>query len=396
MRDENHVRTIGDYSKPSHKGYMNTIEHPVRNNVVLIRSDTIRLVQNGCSFHGLWSEDPNQHLKDFLKLVDSLDLDGRAIKLHNDILMFQQHQGESLSEAWTRFKDLLQKVPHHVQRLSHKNSEPLLRLEYETTWQHTLNELRDLKMPFSSNMRRSMRRRRKNDIYDVATNDDSKETDGTIMEVLVKEAKTKNEAGNGAENKPIIKPDKGGLKKVTALVDQGSDVNVMSYSTYVKLTDERPDETDIRLSLASHSYIYPLRIVEDVLFEAAEHVYLMDFVILDIKEDERRPFILGTPFLITAKAVIKFDKGTITLRKDKASLRNGDGVQPMEEQKFFKGKHPSLFIVEGGMDDEGEVTLYLMRRSLKVLRKFHCMILGGRFNQLSHVSFPSLSKSGEY
>ncbi|GKB30868.1 MAK10-like protein [Tanacetum coccineum] len=34
------------------------------------------MVQNRCSFHGLRSEDPNQHLKDFLKLVDSLDLDG--------------------------------------------------------------------------------------------------------------------------------------------------------------------------------------------------------------------------------------------------------------------------------------------------------------------------------
>ncbi|GJW63191.1 hypothetical protein Tco_0115075 [Tanacetum coccineum] len=34
-------------------------------------------------------------------------------KFRNDILMFQQHQGESLSEAWTHFKDLLQKVPHH-------------------------------------------------------------------------------------------------------------------------------------------------------------------------------------------------------------------------------------------------------------------------------------------
>ncbi|GJY78912.1 hypothetical protein Tco_0484713 [Tanacetum coccineum] len=34
-------------------------------------------------------------------------------KLRNNILMFQQHQGESLSEAWTRFKDLLQKVHHH-------------------------------------------------------------------------------------------------------------------------------------------------------------------------------------------------------------------------------------------------------------------------------------------
>ncbi|GKC21256.1 zinc finger, CCHC-type containing protein [Tanacetum coccineum] len=110
----------------------------------------------------LRSEDPNQHLKDFLKLVDSLDLDvanretmrlrlfqfslrdqasnwlehlsagsistwedlttrflaqffplGRTCKLRNDILMFRQHQGESLSKAWTRFKDLLQKILHH-------------------------------------------------------------------------------------------------------------------------------------------------------------------------------------------------------------------------------------------------------------------------------------------
>ncbi|GJT35957.1 hypothetical protein Tco_0926376 [Tanacetum coccineum] len=49
-----------------------------------------------------------------------------------------------------------------------------------------------------------------------------------------------------------------------------------------------------------------------------------------------------------------------------------------------------------GLDDEGEVTLYLMRRSLEVLRKFHWMILGGRFNQLSHVSSPLLSKPREY
>ncbi|GJV22725.1 hypothetical protein Tco_1375420 [Tanacetum coccineum] len=54
---------------------INTIELPDGNNVVPLRFDTIRLVQNGCSFHGLRSEDPNHHLKDFLKLVDSLDLD---------------------------------------------------------------------------------------------------------------------------------------------------------------------------------------------------------------------------------------------------------------------------------------------------------------------------------
>ncbi|GJZ11733.1 MAK10-like protein [Tanacetum coccineum] len=142
MGDENPIRNLGDYSKPSHEGYRNTIVLPVGNNVVPLLSDTIRLVQDECSFHRLRSEDPNQHLKDFLKLVDSLDLDvankertrlrsistwedlttrlltqffppGRTAKLRNDILMFQQHQGESLSKAWTRFKDLLQKVPHH-------------------------------------------------------------------------------------------------------------------------------------------------------------------------------------------------------------------------------------------------------------------------------------------
>ncbi|GKB02397.1 hypothetical protein Tco_0830486 [Tanacetum coccineum] len=120
MGDENPIHTLGDYSKPSHEGYRNTIELPEGNNVVPLRSDTIRLVQNECSFHGLRSEDPNQHLKDFLKLVDLLDLEGEnrertrlTVKLRNDILMYQQHHGESLSEAWTRFKDLLQKVPHH-------------------------------------------------------------------------------------------------------------------------------------------------------------------------------------------------------------------------------------------------------------------------------------------
>nr|GEY56129.1 retrovirus-related Pol polyprotein from transposon TNT 1-94 [Tanacetum cinerariifolium] len=48
---------------PSHEGYMNTIEPPDGNNVVPLRSDTIQLVQNGCSFHGLRFEDPNQQLK---------------------------------------------------------------------------------------------------------------------------------------------------------------------------------------------------------------------------------------------------------------------------------------------------------------------------------------------
>ncbi|GKB53141.1 hypothetical protein Tco_0903894 [Tanacetum coccineum] len=86
MGDKNSIRTLGVYSKPSHKGYRNTIELPVGNNVLAIGFN-------------VFQQDPSPH--------------GRTAKLHNDILMFQQHHGESLLQAWTRFKDLLQKVPHH-------------------------------------------------------------------------------------------------------------------------------------------------------------------------------------------------------------------------------------------------------------------------------------------
>ncbi|GJX26590.1 hypothetical protein Tco_0232886 [Tanacetum coccineum] len=56
MGDANPIRTLRDYSKPSHEGYRNTIKLPVGKNVVPLRSETIQLVQKGCSLHGLWKD----------------------------------------------------------------------------------------------------------------------------------------------------------------------------------------------------------------------------------------------------------------------------------------------------------------------------------------------------
>ncbi|GJX92265.1 zinc finger, CCHC-type containing protein [Tanacetum coccineum] len=111
MGDENPIRTLGDYSKPSHEGYMNTIEFPVGNNVVPLRSDTIwertrlRLFQFSLRDQAsnwlerlpagsisTWEDLTTRFLAQFFP-------PGRTAKLRNDILMFQQHHGESLSEA---------------------------------------------------------------------------------------------------------------------------------------------------------------------------------------------------------------------------------------------------------------------------------------------------------
>ncbi|GKA03996.1 hypothetical protein Tco_0676777 [Tanacetum coccineum] len=113
----------------------------------------------------------------------------------------------------------------------------------------------------------------------------------------------------------------------------------------------------------------------------------------------KRGLSSGTPFLTTAKAVIKFDKGTITLRSKKSKIsfirihesscmiEKGvkNDIEPIapivtinrlvleweeriklhleKEMKFnqwrsnnFKSKHAAPIKVEGGMDDEGEVT----------------------------------------
>ncbi|GJZ77171.1 MAK10-like protein [Tanacetum coccineum] len=144
----------------------------------------------------------------------------------------------------------------------------------------------------------------KSDDDNAMTDDSIEQTNGSDAEVPLKEAEKENEAKNGTKNEPI----KSAEKELTQAEEEE------------KLTDVRPVETYIRLSLASHLYIYPLGIAEDVLVDVARYVYPVDFIILDIKEDKKRPFILGTPFLTTAKAVNKFDKGTVTLRSRKIKM----------------------------------------------------------------------------
>nr|GEW72618.1 uncharacterized mitochondrial protein AtMg00810-like [Tanacetum cinerariifolium] len=67
------------------------------------------------------------------------------------------------------------------------------------------------------------------------------------------------------------------------------------------------------------------------------YVYPVDFVILDIKEDRNKPFILEIPFLTMAKAVIRFEKDTITQKSGKNKI---DFVKvpalPSEMEKNFE------------------------------------------------------------
>nr|GEX23436.1 hypothetical protein [Tanacetum cinerariifolium] len=249
MGDENPIRTLGDYSRPSHKGYWNTIELPEGNNVIFY---------DHVSFH--------------LKCEIERAFGGKLCNKNAD-------------ESWEIIKNLALYDHEGWTMMTPGNAENPTETKTETPVME-VEEINEVKSGAK--------------IIKTSENDEAVEAPGSQPEDIEGNFKIPCSIGN--------------LNRMSALIDQGSNVNVMPYSTYMRFTDEKPAKTDIRLSLGSHSYIYPLGIAEDVLVKIAEHVYPVDFVILDIRENENRPFILGTPFLTTAKASIKFDTRTITLK----------------------------------------------------------------------------------
>nr|GFA08407.1 MAK10-like protein [Tanacetum cinerariifolium] len=97
----NPIHTLGEYSRLSHEGYRKTIELPEGKNVVPFRSDTVRLVQNGYSFHGLWSENPNQHLKK----------DCKTPKLNLDVPI------TSRIDLWLQVQIYYERIDHTLKRI---------------------------------------------------------------------------------------------------------------------------------------------------------------------------------------------------------------------------------------------------------------------------------------
>lgn len=65
------------------------------------------------------------------------------------------------------------------------------------------------------------------------------------------------------------------------------------------------------LQLANTSITRPSRIVEDVLVNMDKFLFLVDFVVMDIEDDDDVPLILGRPFLKTARMMIAIDNGLI-------------------------------------------------------------------------------------
>nr|GEU41544.1 hypothetical protein [Tanacetum cinerariifolium] len=106
------------------------------------------------------------------------------------------------------------------------------------------------------------------------------------------------------------------LKQFTflALVDLEASVNVVSFSTYTNLGLGDLSHTRLTIELADKIIKHPRSIAENVLVRIGKFIFPIDFIILDMPEDDGSPLILERPFLSIAHAKIDVFKRKITLR----------------------------------------------------------------------------------
>ncbi|XP_027368307.1 uncharacterized protein LOC113874269 [Abrus precatorius] len=162
MAEPHRQRTLGDYGVPNMHGYSSSIVRPtIQANHFEIKSALLHLVQQD-QFSGLISNDLNLHIYNFLQLCDTIRINGvsedairlrlfpfslrdkakcwlqaqpqgrittwidlvnkffskyfspsKAAKLRGEITSFMQQEGETLYEAWERYKELLRRCPYH-------------------------------------------------------------------------------------------------------------------------------------------------------------------------------------------------------------------------------------------------------------------------------------------
>jgi hypothetical protein len=104
----------------------------------------------------------------------------------------------------------------------------------------------------------------------------------------------------------------GSFKFEKALCDLGASVSVMPRDVFEKLC-LLLEPAGMCLELGDNSIRYPLGIAEDAPVKVGHHFIHVDFVVLEMGEREKPPFILGRPFLKTAGATIYIGKGEINL-----------------------------------------------------------------------------------
>ncbi|GKB01421.1 MAK10-like protein [Tanacetum coccineum] len=269
MGDENIIRTLGDYSKPSYKGYRNTIELPKSNSVTktkpwkptadgkLLLTSTPKESWAILEDLALYDNESWNNPKDFAKPV-------KAIALPQDVLM----------------------VPTTLSNKPSSNTHPRVPMKRE-----------DLHLNLS--------------VLEVLAH---APIYNTILDKYVESLELGKNGSTFVQGEVPTKMEDpelftlpcrlGDSKPFDTLADLGSCVNIIPLYLFKKLNIRLFEETGHIFGLADRTKSYPVRIVKDVEVHIGKLKLLNDFYVIDMKKDPETPLLVGRGFLATANAVI--------------------------------------------------------------------------------------------
>ncbi|GJY01323.1 homeodomain-like protein [Tanacetum coccineum] len=116
-----------------------------------------------------------------------------------------------------------------------------------------------------------------------------------------------------------------------ALANLRASISVIPFSMFKRLCLRNPRPVNMVIEMADRSMQSPKGIVENVLVKIHKFIFPVDFVILDIVEDNKVPIILGKPMLATAHARIDVFGGKISLEvgKEQVIFNANEGATPV-------------------------------------------------------------------
>nr|GEU77797.1 MAK10-like protein [Tanacetum cinerariifolium] len=311
MGDANPICTFGDYSKPSHEGYRNTIELPVGNNVaislpqdVLSTSDhrlielenqlqslmeahlapmqrtQVNKITSSCEIYSgpydtqYCMENLEQAFVEYASSCTDEAKDARLSKFKVD---FKQQQSEMTNKIDIVLKAIIDRIARALPSDTFKN--PKLNIN-STSSVLSARSYPKVDPQCSSHPSTSIN----------AVRTCSKEASHSHTSQLL-----------------------GNSKLFDTLADLRSCVNIIMICLFKKLKIRLLEETDHIFGLADRLKSYPIGIVKDIEVHIGKLKLLNDFYVIDIKKDPETPLIVGRGFLATANVLIDCRKAKIAV-----------------------------------------------------------------------------------
>ncbi|GJW46071.1 MAK10-like protein [Tanacetum coccineum] len=367
MGDKNPIRTLEDYSKPSHEGYGNTIELPLGNNVndpmdfaksvkaIALPQDVpstsdrrlIELENQYCmeDLEEAFVEYASSRIDEAGGLV-SIFMASQDARLSKFEANFKQQQSEMTNKIDTVLKAITDRIvgtlpSDVVKNLKLSASLVLSARSYQTIdpqcLSHPSNSINAIK---SHSREANISQASLMQTGIVIEPQQPKEPEPTfedefqdlhlnlpVLEVLAhapiynaildKYVESLELGKNGSafvQGEVPAKMEDPGLftlpcrlgdsKPFDTLADLGSCVNIIPLYLFKKLNIRLLEETSHIFRLADGTKSYPVGIVKDVEVHIGKLKLLNDFYVIDMKKDPETPLLVGRGFLATANAVI--------------------------------------------------------------------------------------------